>query len=120
MYISTCHAMHVEILTLQDESIHLVGTCLLAGFLRVIGTLWQVNDKRSRNLSKDFYSKLVDKALKALKGLVKEVIVQQVLERVSQEGSLSLQYNEEKHHGCSDRNFATTGPIAKVLIERRV
>ncbi len=60
MYLSACHAMHTEMFILQDESIHLVGACLLAGFPRVIGTLWQVNDARSRNLSKNFYSKLVD------------------------------------------------------------
>jgi tetratricopeptide (TPR) repeat protein len=60
IYISACHAMRVEMLTLQDENIHLVGACLLAGFPRVIGTLWQVDDKRSWNLSRDFYQRLFD------------------------------------------------------------
>lgn len=55
-YLSLCHAASNRENRLLDEGIHLSGACQLAGFQHVIGTLWQVNDRYSVQVSSDVYS----------------------------------------------------------------
>jgi hypothetical protein len=58
-YISACQAATSRDLKLLNESIHLTGAFQLAGFPSVIGTLWQINDKRSAEIAKHVYSALI-------------------------------------------------------------
>ena len=58
-YISTCEAATNRDLKLLNESIHLAGAFQLAGFPSVIGTLWQINDKRSTEIAKYVYRALI-------------------------------------------------------------
>ena len=44
-YLSACGTGQVKHEGLNDEGLHLIGACQLAGFRHVIGTLWQVNDE---------------------------------------------------------------------------
>ena len=58
-YISACQAATNHDLKLLNESIHLTSAFQLAGFPSVIGTLWQINDKRSIEISKFVYRALI-------------------------------------------------------------
>jgi tetratricopeptide (TPR) repeat protein len=51
-YLSACHASSNRVLDLLDEGIHLTGAFQMAGFPQTIGTLWQVEDERSVQISK--------------------------------------------------------------------
>ena len=62
-YLSVCHAANKRIPTLLDEFVHLTGTCQLAGFPQVIGTLWQISDKRSAELAVSVYDAILDGGL---------------------------------------------------------
>ncbi|MFD0632255.1 CHAT domain-containing protein [Catenulispora yoronensis] len=58
-YISACRtAFHGP--TLMDEAIHLTSAFQLAGFPRVIGTLWDIPDSAAGALADTFYSLLLD------------------------------------------------------------
>jgi tetratricopeptide (TPR) repeat protein len=50
--LSACHASGNRVLNLLDEGIHLTGAFQMAGFPQAIGTLWQVDDERSGQISK--------------------------------------------------------------------
>ena len=58
-YISACQASTSHDLKLLNESIHLTGAFQLAGFPSVIGTLWQINDKRSIEVANYLYQALI-------------------------------------------------------------
>ncbi|KAK6512942.1 hypothetical protein TWF506_009104 [Arthrobotrys conoides] len=45
---------------LQDESIHLVSACQLAGFQHVVGSLWEVSDRYSVEIAKEVYKSFGD------------------------------------------------------------
>jgi CHAT domain-containing protein len=55
-YLSVCHGASNRGEKLLDEGIHIAGACQLAGFQHVIGTLWQVSDKYSAQVSRMVYS----------------------------------------------------------------
>lgn len=57
-YISTCHAAQSRHINLLDESINIAGGFLLAGFPSVIGTMWQIEDKRSVEIARSVYSSM--------------------------------------------------------------
>jgi hypothetical protein len=54
-YLSACHVASNKVMNLLDEHIHIVGAFQLAGFPRVIGTLWQVDDRRSVDIAREVY-----------------------------------------------------------------
>ncbi|KAK3651103.1 hypothetical protein LTR56_005867 [Elasticomyces elasticus] len=54
-YLSACHAAVGRAADLLDEGIHLAGAFQIAGFPRVIGTLWQVDDERAMQVAKHVY-----------------------------------------------------------------
>jgi CHAT domain-containing protein len=58
-YLSACHAASNLAPELLDESIHLASAMQLAGFPRVVGTLWQVNDKGAMEISAMVWEELL-------------------------------------------------------------
>ncbi|KAF3232311.1 hypothetical protein TWF192_010074 [Orbilia oligospora] len=54
-YLSACSTSDSNIKKLHGESINLATACQLAGFQHVVGTLWEVSDRESVNVAKDFY-----------------------------------------------------------------
>jgi hypothetical protein len=54
-FLSACDTM-VTSQELADESVHLTGAFHLAGYQRVIGTLWPIGDRAAMKLAIDFYS----------------------------------------------------------------
>ena len=44
---------------LLDEGIHLTGACQLAGFVSVIGTLWQIGDDHSVEVALNVYREMI-------------------------------------------------------------
>ncbi|MFL4908300.1 CHAT domain-containing protein [Streptomyces sp. MMS24-I2-30] len=59
-YLSACHTALNVADHLMDESMHLAGAFQLAGFPRVVGTLWMVDDEVAVEIAEDFYSALRD------------------------------------------------------------
>lgn len=58
-YLSACHAAVGRAAVLQDEGIHLAGAFQIAGFPRVVGTLWQVDDRRAMEVSRRVWASLL-------------------------------------------------------------
>ena len=54
-YLSACHSASNNVEGLLDEGIHLTGSFQLAGFRHVIGTIWQIDDRRSVGVARDVY-----------------------------------------------------------------
>lgn len=54
-YLSACSTGENQAEKLQDESIHLVSACQLAGFPHVVGSLWKVDDKSSAEAAAEVY-----------------------------------------------------------------
>jgi CHAT domain-containing protein len=48
---------------LQDEGIHLMAACQLAGFQHVIGSIWEVSDKHCVDVAKDVYEEILQSRL---------------------------------------------------------
>ena len=59
-YLSACHSANYTSETLLDESIHISSGFQLAGFPHVIGTLWEANDLKAREVATQFYMNLFD------------------------------------------------------------
>jgi len=59
-YLSACHASSSRELNLLDEGIHLTGAFQMAGFPRVIGSLWQVDDERSGVVSQMVWKRMLN------------------------------------------------------------
>lgn len=60
-YLSACSTGQNPTESLQDEMIHLVTACQLAGFPHVIGSLWEVDDEYSVDAAREVYTVLRDK-----------------------------------------------------------
>lgn len=58
-YLSACHAASNLAPELLDESVHLASTMQLAGFPRVVGTLWNIDDRRAMEVSTRFWEALL-------------------------------------------------------------
>jgi CHAT domain-containing protein len=58
-FLSACHGADNRVFDLLDEGIHLAGAFQLAGFPFVIGTLWQIDDEHSVQVSRDVYSDMI-------------------------------------------------------------
>ncbi|WP_069464456.1 CHAT domain-containing protein, partial [Actinacidiphila rubida] len=56
-YLSACDTS-VAAPRLVDESLHITGAFHLAGYQRVVGTLWPVDDRTAARLATDFYGRL--------------------------------------------------------------
>ena len=80
-YLSACHAASNTTSELLDESLHLTSAMQLAGFPRVVGTLWQVNDRRAMELSVCFWEQL----LQAYNGKVEFSDVAMVLNKATRD-----------------------------------
>lgn len=75
-YLSACHTALSLAPKLDDESITLTSAFQVAGFSRVVGTLWKVVDSASSTVAKDFYGNMegdVGKAADALHAAVKSL-----------------------------------------------
>ena len=59
-YLSACHTANYTSETLLDEAIHIASGFQLAGFPHVVGTLWEANDKKAREVATEFYKNLFD------------------------------------------------------------
>ncbi|MCX4529289.1 tetratricopeptide repeat protein [Streptomyces sp. NBC_01551] len=59
-YLSACSTALAQSPQLLDESIHLTAAFQLAGFPHVIGTLWEINDEYSADITDAFYARLTD------------------------------------------------------------
>ena len=59
-YLSACHTANYTSKTLLDEAIHIVSGFQLAGFPHVVGTLWEANDRKAREVATEFYKNLFD------------------------------------------------------------
>jgi CHAT domain-containing protein len=57
-YLSACGTAYNAVGNLVDESLHLVSGFMLAGYPRVIGTLWKIPDGQAREVAARFYSHL--------------------------------------------------------------
>jgi len=58
-YLSACSTGESEVEKLQDETIHLVSACQLAGFPHVIGSLWEIDDQYSVYMAREVYKTIV-------------------------------------------------------------
>ncbi|MEU7446103.1 CHAT domain-containing protein [Streptomyces diastaticus] len=83
-YLSACRTAFMGSAELIDEAIHLTSAFQLAGFPRVIGTLWEINDEVASHIAADFYAELggctdqhggldTDEAARALHHAVRKV-----------------------------------------------
>ena len=61
-YLSACGTARVTDTRLLDEAIHLASAFQLAGFPRVIGTLWEIDDAIAVEIADAFYTALTDPA----------------------------------------------------------
>ena len=59
-YLSACHSANYTSESLLDEAIHIASGFQLAGFPHVIGTLWEANDLKAREVAIEFYKNLFD------------------------------------------------------------
>ncbi|KAK4201924.1 CHAT domain-containing protein [Triangularia verruculosa] len=50
-YLSACHVANTKTAWLLDEGLHLAAAFQLAGFPQVVGTLWQVSDRKAGRVS---------------------------------------------------------------------
>jgi tetratricopeptide (TPR) repeat protein len=57
-YLSACSTGANQAANLQDEVIHLVSACQLAGFPHVVGSLWEVDDEYSVDAAREVYMTL--------------------------------------------------------------
>jgi tetratricopeptide (TPR) repeat protein len=111
-YLSACHTAYNRVLTLLDEGIHLAGAFQISGFPHTIGTLWQVDDKRSLEISRQVWeSMLTDTGhldcSKAPDGLHKAVRKLREKTKWIEEEGITLPFDDEPfvwapfiHMGC--------------------
>ncbi|KAF5561817.1 TPR domain-containing protein [Fusarium phyllophilum] len=59
-YLSACGTSQIKDKRLLDESLHLISACRLAGFRRVVGTLWEVGDEACVDVAETVYQELKD------------------------------------------------------------
>ncbi|KAF3190682.1 hypothetical protein TWF788_008203 [Orbilia oligospora] len=59
-YLSACSTSNNSAEKLQDEAIHLVTACQLAGFQHVVGSLWEVSDKHCVTAAEEMYKTIVE------------------------------------------------------------
>jgi tetratricopeptide (TPR) repeat protein len=57
-YLSACSTARMTDGSVLDEAIHLASAFQLAGFPRVIGTLWEISDNTAVEIARHFYSAL--------------------------------------------------------------
>ncbi|KAL8926867.1 MAG: hypothetical protein Q9208_002676 [Pyrenodesmia sp. 3 TL-2023] len=62
-YLSACSTGRNNMSKLEDEGIHLVSACQLAGFRHVIGTFWAVPDEYCSATAETFYETLRDEGM---------------------------------------------------------
>lgn len=60
-YLSPCSTGESQVEILQDEAIHLMSACLLAGFQHVVGSLWEIDDELSVDAAREFYNVVRDR-----------------------------------------------------------
>jgi len=63
-YLSACETAVNANLQLLDEPIHLASAFQLAGFPRVVGTLWAISDSLAGQVSKEFYDMVLGESVK--------------------------------------------------------
>ncbi|KAF3924663.1 hypothetical protein AA313_de0204774 [Arthrobotrys entomopaga] len=68
-YLSACSTSNTGVEALQDEAIHLVTACQLAGFQHVVGSLWEVSDRYSVDTAEGIYRIIRDTGVVDGKGI---------------------------------------------------
>ncbi|KAK6530390.1 hypothetical protein TWF694_003745 [Orbilia ellipsospora] len=68
-YLSACSTSNSDVKGLQDEAIHLVTACQLAGFQHVVGSLWEVSDRYSVDTAEEIYTVIRDRGVVDGKGV---------------------------------------------------
>ncbi|KAI1385984.1 CHAT domain-containing protein [Hypoxylon trugodes] len=59
-YLSACSTGDNPVTKLQNETVHLISACQLAGFRHAIGSLWEVSDQYSADVAKTFYAAIIN------------------------------------------------------------
>ena len=59
--LSACFTANAGVENLQDEMDHLISALQIAGFMSLVGTLWDVQQKSAYNVVREFYSALARK-----------------------------------------------------------
>ncbi|KAK6523194.1 hypothetical protein TWF694_006088 [Orbilia ellipsospora] len=59
-YLSACSTSDAGSQGLQDEALHLVSACQLAGFQHVVGSLWEVSDRHSVDMAEEMYKTIAN------------------------------------------------------------
>jgi len=75
-FLSACGTARNQPGTLLDESIHLTSAFQLAGFARVVGTLWEIDDEVAPAVAEAFHAALggvPDRSAEVLHTLVREL-----------------------------------------------
>lgn len=75
-YLSACHTALSRAPDLEDEVITLTSAFRVAGFARIVGTLWSAEDKIGCQVAEEFYAKLGGDVGKSLEALHHAVLVQ--------------------------------------------
>ncbi|KAH8754057.1 CHAT domain-containing protein [Hyaloscypha finlandica] len=99
-YLSACHAAVGRAADLLDEGIHLAAAFQLAGFPQVVGTLWQVNDRRAMQVSRRVWEVLIgeDGRLKyELLGEALNTAVRELREstKMSEDEDIDMEFDDE-------------------------
>jgi len=75
-YLSACHTALSRAPNLEDEVITLTSAFQLAGFARVVGTLWSAEDKIGCQVAEKFYAKMEGDVGKSAEALHHAVLAQ--------------------------------------------
>lgn len=73
-YLSACETARNTIQELAEETIHLAGAFMLAGFRNVVATLWEGNDEACKKVASEYYRGVFVEGLGSGKALHRAVV----------------------------------------------
>ncbi|KAK6544679.1 hypothetical protein TWF694_001365 [Orbilia ellipsospora] len=62
-YLAACSTSDVGTEGLENETLHLVSACQLAGFRHVVGSLWEVPDRESVDMATEMYGTIIENGM---------------------------------------------------------
>lgn len=89
-YLSACSTAGVEVKKLADECLHIASAFHVAGFARLIGSLWPADDEICVRLAESFYRLLTNAGTKHSNRAVAEALRNAALDIRSEFQSISL------------------------------